>query len=498
MQNWHVSSADEIARAYGFELPPVFEELDGPSTLAGAGLPDFNALVSSDPTFAAGWNAIAPQLEAEGQTDLTGAKIAFADSYTSLISSAFGSIDPSSAIEAAKKYVTIGQTIVGAVGTVSQLIQAGNSGENPTQVFQAFTGSMIALAVSTGLSAGVGAAIVGVVSIAIDVIDNVIGGPKQVYDSTDPSCTYGPFDIDKNNPPSFGVGCIAAWGPSYTPDSPYWRSFPTPPTVSVAQAGSGLLPIPIITPQIAADAPWFVRGQIGPGSWRGAFFGAVNPNTDQANTPDKWWSPPGVNPAGTDQNARPIDNAFPSYAAVIEGNGGFGSFDVSTWPADWQANFANFVAAFQAAWRANAAYALNGLKPQDDWQVLVHLLRMWNKSHAGPAYSLLDSAQNYIGGLVTQALGHGSQSEIADGSGHGLSLNMGGLLQPPVVSTTPGAAAPTPATSSTSSGAAAAVTIVTAGAAAGAWWLLGKPLTLAALKASVEELVHMAAGVLRR
>jgi hypothetical protein len=388
----------------------------------GSGLPDFNALVAvdastgqpADPVFASGWTAIQAQLTAEGTTDFTGAKIALADSYTSLIGSDFG-LQAQDAIDAAKKYVTIGQTIVGAVGTVTSLIQAGNSGSNPTQVFQAFTGTMIALAVSTGAaSAGVGAAIVGVVAISIDLFNQVVGGPAKVYNSTNTLLSpcdpinkgpYGPFNIDQNSPPSFGVGSIAAWGPSYSPDSPLWRSFPDP----------------------SADPVWFVQGQIGPGNWKGAFFGAVNPQTDQGNTQDKWWRPAGTNPAGVDQTARPIDNAFPAYTCVVESSVGL-QLDTTGWPTDWVSTYRAFVAAYQAAWRANAAYALNGLKPQDDAQVLVHLIRMWNRSHDGPPYTLLQSS-SYVGQLVTSAFGAGSQSDIA-GNG-GLLVNFGPAKAPP-------------------------------------------------------------------
>lgn len=500
--NWTAYSPHEIASRYGF-LPSVCEGDDDGASMLGAGLPDFNALIQADPTFAAGWNDIAPELAAEGATDLTGAKIALADAYTNLIGSSFGSVDPSSAIAAAKKYVQIGQTIAGAAGNVASLIQAGNSGANPIDVFRGFTGVMIGLAVSTGLSAGMGAVIVGAVGLSLDAVQlfsSIVGGPKQVYDSTDPQCAYGPFNIDKANPPSFGVGCIAAWGPSYTPDSPYWRPFPTPPTFTMVPIAGGLIPIPTTPADNLADAAWFVRGQIGPGAWRGAFFGVVNQNSNQNNTPDKWWSPPGVNPAGTDTNARPVDNAFPAYASIIEGNGGFGQFDTSTWPPDWTATFQTFVAAFQAAWRANAAYTLNGLKAQADWAVLVHLLRMWNIAHDGPGYSLLDSSPNTIGSLVTQALGAGSQQEISDGSGHGLVLNLGPLKQVvPVGAPSTGPAAASATSSSTGGAGTAAVVVAgTAIAGAGFWVLLGQPMSLAALKAAVEEVVHAGVGYFKR
>ena len=502
--DWTAHTAHEIASAYGF-MPSVLEldeprMLDDASTLGDVGLPDFNALISSDPTFAGGWNDIAAQLTAEGTADLTGAKIALAGAYENLISQQFGGLDAPTAIAKAKEYVTVGQTVVGAVSNIASLIQAGNSGANPIDVFQGFTGAMIGLAVATGLSAGIGAAIVGLVSIALPLFNSIVGPPKQVFDSTDPQCVYGPFNIDHSNPPSFGVGCIAAWGPTYTPDSPYWRPFPTPPTLAISQASGGIIPIPSIAIASVADATWFTRGQVGPGAWRGAFYGCVNPSSNQNNTPDKWWSPPGVNPAGTDQNARPIDNAFPAYAQVIEGNGGFGAFDTSSWPADWVSTFHDFVAAFQAAWRANAAYALNGLKPQDDSTVLLHLLRVWNLAHDGPAYSLVDSAPNYIGSLVTKALGQGSQPEVSDGSGHGVKLNLGPMKQPPVVAgTAPTPASSTPATSSgPSAGAVVVTTAATAIAAGSIWWLLGQPMTVAALQAAVEEAVHSAANVVRR
>jgi len=41
----------------------------------------------------------------------------------------------------------------------------------------------------------------------------------------------------------------------------------------------------------------------------------------------------------------------------------------------------DFQKAFFAAWKANQEYALNGLLPQPDGVVLLHLIRLWNAAH---------------------------------------------------------------------------------------------------------------------
>jgi hypothetical protein len=130
------------------------------------------------------------------------------------------------------------------------------------------------------------------------------------------------------------------------------------------------------------------------------------------------------------QKTRPIDHAFPQYR-TLESNTLF--------------HGGSFQQAFFAAWKMNAAYALNGLKPQDDAQVLLHTLRLWNKAHeatntvkmgpsTGPLLGMNDplsaTASSYISLLVSAAASiAGSDPTLVDGGN--LILNLGAMKSAP-------------------------------------------------------------------
>jgi hypothetical protein len=310
-----------------------------------AGIGDFNQLLQSSPSFASAWTEVQGHLELEAAAalppgasgvvsaataaasgDFSGAKIAFSDAFQQLASQSFG-VGEQDAIDAAKQYVLAGQTVLGAVGTVSGLVKTLQSGAPPAAIAQTFAGTLIGAAVAVGgVSAGVGAAIVGVVGAVLSVLDStgLLGKPTPSYQICQ--------DFAVSTLPSFVVGCVAAYGPIVKPGSPAWRTFPR-------EGQSG-------------DAGWWVvkRDQFGkplydPG-WKGAKYYAPN--------------------VGEYEKA-PIEIAFPDYPTIKALPGITGAPDFAT--------------GFGAAWRVNKEYELNGLKSQEDWQVFLHFLRMWNRAH---------------------------------------------------------------------------------------------------------------------
>ena len=356
-----------------------------PRTRGLGGLSDFQDLVSSDPNFSSAWGSVQKQLTAEGSTDLTGAKLAMSDSFSQLVSQSFG-MSPEDAANYAKNYVVLGQSVLGAVSTVQGLISTVESG-TPTQIAQAFTGTMIGIAVAAGtISAGIGAAIAAVVEIAVGLLQEagLFGKP--------PAATLcgGPL----NTIPIFTVGCVAAYVPATSPGSADWRAFPLPTT----------------------DPEWYSTQTSF--TWGGG----------------RWIvSAPGWGDGGA---AVPIDSAFGQFGTIklLGPEGIFGP--------------TSFAQAFQSAWQANAAYALNGLTPQPDWQVLVHTLRLWNKAHSGSsvmsikptpsqppscdnsATSLIAGPSQYIASLASCALTNLSATDAIVSEGN-LVLNTGAMLNPP-------------------------------------------------------------------
>jgi len=303
-------------------------------------LPQLAALTAGNPAFASSWNQIQNQLVSEGAdaTQFQSAQQALVNSWTQLSSSQFGAADQ--ALATATQYVMTAQTALGAITTVKGLVNAVQSGKPPPPaVVQAFTGTMIGVLEGVGaLSAGVGAAIVSGVALGLSVLESV----APLLFGAPPSGTQVCPGVFVNPTPAVVVGCMSVWGPDGTagtfipidPSSTAWRSFPDASN-------------PI-------DAWWYQTHNGGPStSWMGAEFATT-------------W---GI--------GRQVDFAFPVYHWI--------ECDVQNAPAELM----SFYQAFFEAWKANAAYALNGLQPQPDTSVLAHTCLLWNRANpSGTPYTI--------------------------------------------------------------------------------------------------------------
>jgi len=343
-------------------------------TGVGASLSDFTELATSDPHFDQAWGEINGQLDIEGAgtTEINSAKIALTNAFEQLSTQSFG-LSGQDAINAAKQYVLVGQTVLGAVQTVGGLVGQLENGAPPLEVMQAFTGTLIGLAAGAGLiSAGVGAAIVAGVGAILDILGSVglFGSPPPGVGV--PGCNYS-----VPSQPDFQFGCIVAWGPKVEPTSTQWRKFPQP----------GNPP----------DEPWFQP--------------IPNTSTVYGDWPQIPNGPPPIRLGGPAPAGRPIDTGFPAYQRALNdsSNGGF------------------FLAFFQA-WQSNAEYALNGLRPQPDEQVLIHTLRLWNRAHDGPMVPLRGGF--YAESLVPLAMNTLSGNDPLMFAG-GLGINVGPIKSPP-------------------------------------------------------------------
>ena len=337
-----------------------------------------------------GWQLLDQQLQAEGTNPSSLAYYTAQNSYASAINSLSssipsGQISPATVIGAAQSYVAAGYTVLGSVGQIQGLINAANAGQATASVVQAFTGVLIGTAVAAGsVTAGVGAAIVAGVAIVSSLVASLFGQNKPSANVS--GCKISP-------PPSYTVGsayCMGDSSPAVPPAaagavpagpvSAYWRRFP-----NLANA---------------ADQAWFKPfSQIG--SWTSGSstdtWGVCYTNFNQGISINS-------------QQSRPIDEAFPQYR-MLEceqqiGNlisavmipAGSSSVSASIQPGPGQLSnalpqpttitvtpemqaFVQFQKAFFAAWKANQEYAINGLAPRADWQVLVQVVYLWNNAH---------------------------------------------------------------------------------------------------------------------
>lgn len=518
--NWSEVSPHQIAAHYGFdgrnEWPAPWTG-DPASTLGGGGgLVEFEAQISADPVgFGGAWAPIEAQLTSEFATlpDIQGAKTAFADAYTQMSDQL--SVSAQDALRAAQQYILIGKTIAGAVSTVSDLVASAGAATSPLAAAQ-FVGTMIGglgtLAVGLGAT-GVGAAICGVAAGLLAIMESA-GLFGHAPAGNLPGCTYVSCTGE------WVVGCICCTsGERSAPKSANWRSFP-------ADDGN------------PDDAPWFAKNcywNCKDFQWKGLTY-----RNDFTSDPE----------SRTDM--RPIDYAFGLSTLMPSGGPGYtieyraievyarglapaptggwwgAHLDTTRQPLPLSAAYnADFLRAFATAWKANAEYALNGMKPQDDSLVLTHTLKLWNRAHEGPqvpwTWTNVDEGLMTLVGLAFNTV-QTSDADVAYQGTKQFYMNTGPLKQAAVApqavaasqaadaaalaaqqaadiawAASSGASATAPAVTTSTSGAApaiaGAVAIATLG---GLWFLLGQPMTIAALKGAARQSAEFVIGAVTR
>jgi hypothetical protein len=334
---------------------------------------DFSDLIAT-PQGAQAWGQIQDQLTAEGADSVSvlAAQDTLGNTWNTLLSNNFG-IDPDTALSSAATYTMAASTISGSIKTVSGLVSAAENASTPEevgQVFNLFAGTMVGVATALGaVSAGVGAVIVAAVGIAVDIIESFLGSAPGVEVCPGVNC---------NPTPQWVVNCNCFWGNVASPGSTGWRRFPT-------------------------ASNWFVLG--GSAIVTDAITGAINATIDGSQP---LASPSSIFTSTEATTSRPIDVLFPEYAQI---------------EAPAPPGLGDFHSAFFSAWKANQEYALNGLKPQDDTTVLLHVIRIWNRSHSpSSTFNLSSSTAMYEGTLVDEALYSNDLTSDLDSYINGTSL----------------------------------------------------------------------------
>ena len=356
-------------------LPEAWQMPRG--TLSGIGLGDlpFDEWMKDD-AFKTAWKVVEQQVTSEGG-NVSLAKNAMLTSVNQLSGPQGAGFSGSEIYNAAGKYATGLRTIAGAVGQIEGLIEATQNGVPPGEIIQMFTGTMMGALVASGIAtAGVGAAVVGGVAIAAALLDKWLGSPQGpqtvVCGSTitnPPPCVFGCVlndactEANKVKSPSLKDG-----------PNPYWRHFPN-----------------LNDPQ---DAGWFAAAK------RGSYNFSTYEGTAADSLRSSGWRGAHFWPIAH-EGKRPIDEGFDEFSTIEHLD------SASLAPQE-------FAQAFQAAWKANAEYWFNGLKPPaTSPQVLSHLLRMWNFAHekGAPWCIRADSTGSYFEKLVDQMV-HNSDDQI--------------------------------------------------------------------------------------
>jgi hypothetical protein len=410
-------------------------------------LADYASLSAQVPGLADAGVGLASQITAEGNTaglspsqiadNIGAAHAQLADTFDNLVNSGGGfqlAIDTINghpgAIDIATQAVVAARTTIGAVQGVVGLLSAASSA-TPAEVVAAgnfVVGTIIAAAVSAGaFSAGVGAVVVAGVALAGEALDALFGGspPAAMV------CGTGVSTV-----PTIVVGCAFSDAQPVAPGSPYWRHFPEPGQ--------------------ASDAGWFANG-VSSGWGNVICFARWQP---VATGPINNWE------GASSSSPRLIDVAFSDYAQIFGQQTPVGVGDV----------LSDFKAAHFTAWKANHAFALNGMKVQPDYAVLFQTVRAWNAAHApGNGGGLLlapgnySIGMNYEASLIEQIVSlSGGDTNIVNGA---LLIHTGAIHSPPkIVTLRLHGAAPAPATSvalSTTAKVALSAAILGGSAAAG-------------------------------
>lgn len=307
-------------------------------------------LSSDNPLLATAGSQISAQIQAEGaaaqesaaliQSKISAAHDKLADTFSSLNDSANGfqmAIDgPGGIVDVAQQTVIAANTVAGAVGSITDLVNAASSSPDAVKAAgNAIVGLVVAAAVAGGASAGIGAVIVAGAALVLDVLE------KAGLFGNAPIATV--CGVDLSWQPTIIVNCAYSNGARRTPTSSVWRTFPEP----------------------VADPFWYTTDNSGAlsfspyqGLWRGDLWGCGSI-------------------AGTGR--RLIDQAFPAYNQLHTE-----AFDDALTAKTTDAvvySTSRFRKAYFTAWKANAAFALNGLKAMPDEQVFAQTLAAWNAAH---------------------------------------------------------------------------------------------------------------------
>lgn len=316
------------------------------------------------------WAPIQAQMEGEGQSI---DNIGFAkDQFDSALqNAAAGGLDASNAYQAASALVTASHTVIGTVAHVQGLIGAAQGGD-VTTVYNTFMGTMLSIAAVAGVAApGIGAAIVAGIGVALYLLQNagLFGGGAPIGFQL-PGCSTNTIFPTQA---TIQVGCMGMFGATGSAEggaikqgSALWRHFPKP------SGGNKNDDVWYITPSQWLNG-YKVDTSAGPvpngGPWVEVAFGKITSflwsgSANAAAVPYSW--------APAAFGFRFIDVAFPDYHYLN---------CETTIPG-----LKDFQTAFRTAWMANQEYALNGIKPQDNYVILDNLVRVWNRSHDSSSY----------------------------------------------------------------------------------------------------------------
>jgi len=427
--------------------------------------------VTQDPGYQAAWGQIQGQLTLEGanSTDIQGAATALQNSWQTLVTT--GGMSGSDALRAATAYVLHGQTIGGAADMATNLVSAALSGAPPAQLLQTFTGTMIGITVAAGaIAPGVGAAIVAGVDVVVTLLEDagLFGSPPQ-------GTQYCPGQYlnggtvsymlpGQANPNNGQQNCCAVLDPYATTgqgiatNSTRWRHFPNPMSAN------------------PSDLLWYVPSI----PWGG---GSLQWTAHPGEQPVTFLFGSALTNVPPQAAARPIDCAFPLYHQIeCEGAAGVALLALNIVPPQLIPMLTQFQSAFYGALKLNWEYALNGLKPQQDWQVLAHCTRMWNRSHDSSAYyDLAPSSASpwtyngtpcagippWYAAICAQGIVSNPVADIMSPNNAGIRINLG-APKPFTLSGLTAVPGQTVGGASSSSSSGKAIVVVGAGAAAGA------------------------------
>lgn len=434
---------------------------------------DFTAVMNMWPDHAPkAWAQVQAQLTAEmaGLEETNTAKLAFSSELTALAQQ-FGTTIVEAA-PAAALHTIANVTKAGCLEAVSGLVASVSGGVHSPADDAKLTTQVVGVLVSVGVAAGiatagVGSAVIGVVSTLVGVLTQVglFGqpAPGQQIPGAPSGWTSNPPASHIIGAPGAPFGGVPRWG------NPVASAMI--PSLGGAQANPDWMPFPELTPDLGDPNSTPPAGM----SFQNRLIRAWYSNLGSSDHPMKSWnnfsltSRTGVPDStwgswyGDFQGQRPIDIAFPAFARLMkEVQSGVGAFDPIFFSALQKVGpisvtsplqtLAQFNQAYFAAWKKNCARSINGQKMSTDAEVLAYVLKIWNRVHDSGQWdlSLPDTGAPglYIQTLLAELRQKGLTDDFSSDLHH-VVIHGGGpaIVQPPppIKLSLGGGAAPPPA-----------------------------------------------------